>query len=96
MTKKELATAIAKQQNANVSVKQAEQMIDAVATALQDALLTGEEVQFKGFMTLKTAVKKAHEARNPATGETISIPERKVVKVAISKTFANKLNGINE
>ena len=51
-------------------------MIESVKETLQK----GEKVGIVGFGTFVLANRAAREGRNPQTGETIRIPEKKVVR----------------
>jgi len=54
--------------------------IETITDEIKDQLAAGNEVIIKGFGSFKTITRKARNGRNPATGETIQIPEKKVVK----------------
>ena len=45
------------------------------------------QVQIVGFGTFETTTRSAREGRNPATGESISIPASKAPKFKAGKAF---------
>lgn len=76
MNKTELVAAVAAK--AEISKKDADKAVAAVIDAVADALKAGEKVQLIGFGTFEVRERAAKEARNPKTGETISVPATKV------------------
>ena len=47
---------------------------------MAEAMKSGDKVSLTGFGTFAVTERAAREGRNPKSGETISIPARKVVK----------------
>lgn len=76
MNKTELVAAVAAK--AEISKKDADKAVAAVIDAVTDALKAGDKVQLIGFGTFEVRERAAKEARNPRTGETISVPATKV------------------
>lgn len=70
-----------------------EQFINAFIETITNALADGDKIQMIGFGTFETKEKAARTARNPQTGEAISIPASirpvfkagKMLKEAINK-----------
>ena len=73
MKKSELAAHVATQ--TSLSKAQAEAAIDAVFSAIGEALAGGESVVIAGFGTFATKARGARQGRNPRTGEAIAITE---------------------
>ena len=48
------------------------------------ALNAGADVRVSGFGVFKSSVKEAHEARNPASGGTVSVPAKRKIKFSQS------------
>ncbi len=71
MNKAELIDAIATR--ADVSKKDAGEMIDAFVTTVTSALKDGDTVTLVGFGSFTTAERAARKGRNPSTGEEIDI-----------------------
>ena len=80
MGKKELIDAIAAKNN--ISKKDAAEVYEFAFSTLYDAILSEDEVSLPGIGKFKKVTRAARNARNPRTGETISVPSRDVVKFA--------------
>ncbi len=78
MNKAQLVEAVASK--AELSKAAARRAVDAVFSAISEALSNGENVQLVGFGTFTVTERKARKGRNPRTGEVITIPARKVVR----------------
>lgn len=76
MNKTELVAAVA--EKAGISKKDADAAVAAVVASVTDALAKGEKVQLIGFGTFETRARAAKQARNPRTGETMTVPATKV------------------
>ena len=85
MNKTELIAAAA--QNAGVSKKDAERVVNAAIDAVTAALAKGDKVQLSGFGIFEVKNREARVGRNPATKETIQIPASKVPVFKASKTL---------
>ncbi|MFC1627802.1 HU family DNA-binding protein [Gemmatimonadota bacterium] len=51
-------------------------VVEGVLESLKDALITGKTVEIRGFGTFKIKKRAARRARNPRTGEPVTIPEK--------------------
>ncbi|NLD25801.1 MAG: HU family DNA-binding protein [Acholeplasmataceae bacterium] len=89
MNKKELVEAMASK--AGVPVNQANKVLDAFVDVVGEALKAGDSVQLVGFLSLKVGERAERVGRNPATGEEIKIPAKKVVKVKAGKALESAL-----
>ena len=69
----------------DVSKKHAEEVVDLVFSAITDSLKNSEEVSIAGFGTFAVKDRKARDARNPRTGETVKVPAMKVPKFRAGK-----------
>ena len=78
MTKKEIVTRIADETNIKqIDVKKVVQLnFDIIV----EALSKGETVELRNFGIFKVKSRKARLGRNPKTGESVRIPEKKAVK----------------
>lgn len=72
--------------------KAAGEHLDAVVTAISEALAKGEEVNISGFGKFSVAERAAREGRNPATGETIQIAASKSPKFKAAKALKDAVN----
>lgn len=85
MNKQELIEKIA--DNAGLSKKDASNSVESFIEAITESLKKGEKVAITGFGTFDIKISKARQARNPKTGETIHIPEKKAPKFKVGKAF---------
>jgi DNA-binding protein HU-beta len=78
MNKAQLIDAIA--EKANLTKADAKKALDAFVDSTSDALKNGDRVALIGFGSFSVATRGARTGRNPQTGKTIDIGEKKVVK----------------
>ena len=52
----------------------------------------GSKVTIPGFLTVEKVARAARTGRNPATGETINIAAKNVVKIKAGKTLQDSVN----
>jgi DNA-binding protein HU-beta len=84
MNKAQLAVEVAGK--LGVSKKEGEKAVDAVFDAIIEALEGGEgQVDITKVIRFFVKEQKGGERRNPSTGETITVKDKKVVKVKLLK-----------
>jgi DNA-binding protein HU-beta len=66
---------------------QAEQVVDTVIESIVNSLKKGEEVSIAGLGIFSAKERKARQARNPRTGETIQVPAMRVPKFRAAKAL---------
>jgi DNA-binding protein HU-beta len=62
-------------------------LIDGVFEDIQAAVVTGEPVKIPGFGQFKVRDRAARMARNPATGEQVKVPAKRVFKFLAAKAL---------
>ena len=87
MNKTELVAKTQENIDIEVSKKDLTTIVDGVIKTIQDAVISGDRVQLVGFGTFETTTRAARKGHNPATGESISIPESKSPKFKAGKSF---------
>ena len=85
MNKTELVAVVA--ENAGLTKKDAERVINASIDAITAALCKGEKVQLSGFGTFESKEREARVGRNPHTKEEIHIPATRVPGFKASKAL---------
>ena len=85
MNKTELITLAA--QNAGMTRKDAERVINAAIDAVTAALVNGDKVQLSGFGSFEVKDREARMGRNPHTKEAVEIPATKVPVFKASKAL---------
>lgn len=66
---------------------QAEEVVDTVFNSIIKTLSKGDEVAVAGLGKFSVKLRKAREARNPKTGETVKVPATKVPKFSAAKAL---------
>ena len=66
---------------------QAEQAVDTMIDSVVNTLKGGDEVSIAGLGIFSVKARAARQARNPRTGETISVPAMKVPKFRAAKAL---------
>jgi DNA-binding protein HU-beta len=66
---------------------QAEEVVDTVFGSIVKTLSKGDEVAIAGVGKFTVKLRKAREARNPKTGETVKVPATKVPKFSAAKAL---------
>ena len=90
MNKGDLISAVA--DSAGISKAQAGDAVEAVFSNIEKALKSGDKAAFIGFGTFSTSVRAARDGRNPATGATIKIAEKTMVKFKAGKALSEAVN----
>ena len=85
MNKTELIAVAA--ENAGMTKKDTERVLNAAIDAITLALVKGEKVQLSGFGTFETKTREARIGRNPHTKEAIEIPATRVPAFKASKAL---------
>ena len=85
MNKTELIAIAA--ENAGMTKKDTERVLNAAIDAITAALVKGEKVQLSGFGTFETKDREARIGRNPHTKEAIDIPATRVPSFKPSKAL---------
>lgn len=83
MTQTQLVRTLA--ENCEVNNKTARQMLDCLASLAVSEVKKNGMFVLPGLGRLVRVERKARMGRNPATGETIKIPAKKVVKFRVAK-----------
>ena len=89
MNKTELIAIAA--ENAGMTKKDTERVLNAAIDAITAALVKGEKVQLSGFGTFETKDREARIGRNPHTKEAIDIPATRVPSFKASKALKDNV-----
>ena len=85
MNKTELIAAVSEQ--AGLTRKDTERVINAAIDTITASLVKGEKVQISGFGTFEIKDREARGGRNPHTKESIDIPATRVPAFKASKAL---------
>jgi DNA-binding protein HU-beta len=89
MNKGELVDAVAAK--ANVTKKQADEVISAFLSVITEAVANGENITLVGFGSFERRERSEREGRNPKTNEPMTIPATKVPAFSPGKLFKEKV-----
>ncbi|MER2513244.1 MAG: HU family DNA-binding protein [Nitrosomonas ureae] len=92
MNKTELIDAVATRSKTTKTETTA--MLNGLLEVIQETMASGNDVQLVGFGTFSVAERAGREGRNPPTGETITIPAKKVVKFKPGKALSDAAVGV--
>ena len=73
---------------AGLSKMDAKKALEATLEAITEALKADDKVSLIGFGTFSTSVRPARQGKNPRTGETLTIPEKTIVKFKAGSDLA--------
>lgn len=87
MNKQDLIKAVA--EKSGLTRGQADEAVAAFATVVEESLCDTGEITLPGIGKLKLNERAARTARNPATGASIDVPAKTVVKFSVAKALAD-------
>ena len=90
MKKNELISTVA--EAANVTKKEAEAVVNAVFAVLTNEMKNGETVRIPGFGTFSIRERAERTAKNPRTGETVTVPATNVPVFKAAKELKTFIN----
>lgn len=90
MGRNELITNIS--QKTGITKVDCEKMLDAFADSVKEALVDGDKIIIKGFMSMEVAERAERSGRNPKTGKVDIFPAVKTVKCKIAKAIKDAVN----
>lgn len=72
--------------------KQAAAVTKHVFDKIKDEILAGNQVRLHHFGTLEARRRQAGVARNPQTGERLTVPARRVLKLTVATSLRSELS----
>lgn len=91
MTKSELVEKIV-EANGILTRKESELVVSIVFDSMSEALKKGEKVEIRGFGSFTVREREAREARNPKSGEVVSIPAKRTPFFKTGKELRERVN----
>ena len=95
MTKAHLIEKLA-ERTPSLSRRQAELVINTLFDSIRDSLKNGEKTEIRGFGSFRLRIRKTKEGRNPKTGETVAVPEKRMPFFKAGKEIKELLNPSGE
>ena len=91
MTKSELIAMMASKQP-HLHLKDVDLAVNSIIAVLTATLANGERIEIRGFGGFSTIPRAARIARNPKTGEAVSIPNRHLLHFKPGMDLRQKVN----
>lgn len=91
MIRSELLQALAKD-NPDLRADEVEQVVDIFFDEITKRLAEGGRVELRGFGAFSTREREARTGRNPRTGESVSVPAKRVPYFKPGKEMRERLN----
>jgi integration host factor subunit beta len=92
MIKSELVLKIA-EKNPHLYHRDVERIVNRVFDEIINTMKDGNRVELRGFGAFSVKERRARTGRNPRTGESVEVTEKRVPFFKTGKELRNKLNG---
>lgn len=91
MTKSELVAAVA-ETHTDLTRKHAELVVNTIFDSMKDALSEGDRIEIRGFGSFQVRTRSSRVGRNPKTGESVAIEEKRVPFFKVGKELRERVN----
>ncbi len=91
MTKSELIEKVV-QSHGILNIKVSEIVVNTVFDSIEEALVSGDKVEIRGFGSFTIRERLGREARNPKSGEVVRIPSKKTPFFKTGKELKERVN----
>jgi integration host factor subunit beta len=91
VTKSQLIETIA-ERVPHVPRRAVESIVNAIWDTMVDALRDGQRIEIRGFGSFAVKRRRAREARNPKTGQKVTVAERRSLSFTVGKELRDRLN----
>jgi integration host factor subunit beta len=91
MTKSELIAILA-DKNPNLFLRDLERIVDTVFDNITAVMSRGDRVELRGFGAFSVKTRAARTGRNPRTGESVAVPDKKLPFFKTGKDLREHLN----
>ncbi len=92
MTKSELVASVAEARE-DLTRKHAELVVNTIFDSMKDALQAGDRIEIRGFGSFQVRTRSSRLGRNPKTGESVAIAEKRVPFFKVGKELRERVNG---
>lgn len=73
--------------------KQTEIVVNMLFDSIKDALATGDKIEIRGFGSFRIRARRNREGRNPKTGQSVEVPQKKVPFFKAGKELKELVDG---
>lgn len=95
MNKKDIIKELAERIYGDASetnIKEATQFCDTLIDIFKDALIEGNKIVWKGFLTAEVVERGQRRGRHPQTNEVVTFPPSKTIKCKMSQSIKDIVN----
>ncbi len=92
MIRSELIQKIA-DENPHLHQRDVAKIVNTIFNEITDALARGNRVELRGFGAFSVKTRDARTGRNPRTGESVEVEEKRVPFFKTGKLLRDRLNG---
>jgi len=92
MTKTDLIEKVS-EKTAWLTKKQTEIVVNMLFDSIKEALAMGDKIEIRGFGSFRIRTRRNREGRNPKTGETVIVPEKRVPFFKAGKELKELVDG---
>ncbi len=92
MTKTDLIEKVS-EKTAGLTKKQTEIVVNMLFDSMKEALAMGDKIEIRGFGSFRIRNRRNREGRNPKTGETVAVPEKRVPFFKAGKELKELVDG---
>ena len=90
MTKRELIAAVAAAEG--VSMKEAELVVKTVFGSMERAFTKEDRIEIRGFGSFKVKSYQGYQGRNPRTGDSIQVKDKKLPFFKVGRELKERVN----
>jgi integration host factor subunit beta len=90
MTRRELIAAVAAAED--VSIKETELVVKTVFCIMERALTEEDRIEIRGFGSFKVKSYQGYQGRNPRTGDSIQVKNKKLPFFKVGKELKERVN----
>lgn len=94
MTKKDMARKIAEQ--FGITHVLAREVVQMVLDGITNTLVDEGRLELRNFGVFEVKRRRARKARNPRTGENVSVPEKSIVTFKLGREMEQRVNELGE
>lgn len=76
----------------NLTKKETEVIVNTIFDNITEALVKGDKVELRGFGSFRIRQRNARKGRNPKTGSSVSVPEKRVPFFKVGKRLREIVN----
>jgi len=76
----------------NLPKKRIEQVVNSILDALFESLVNGDRIEIRGFGSWYVKEYKAYTGRNPKTGSTVKVDEKKLPFFKVGKELKKRID----